>query len=260
MSRLRAALFTLPLCASLALSASAQQAAPPAAPPGPNGLLFDPQQLPAFHGKVAEYSLTPRGGVDGLILDDGAQVAVSRRLSTQLVAIVKPGDAVTVHGVKATSGTLILALSVANDAGGKILVSEGGGRRMRGTPIVAQGKIKALLHNRRDEVDGVLLEDGSQIRVPPPMAMRIMAQLTPGQTIFASGFGQDTLLGKVVMPRRIGATEADAVEVRRPPMMGLHGMPGGDGPGRDGPPDGMRPGFHRPGGPDRGPPDAPPQQ
>ena len=32
---------------------------------------YDPAQLPAIQGKVAEYSLTPRGDVDGLILADG---------------------------------------------------------------------------------------------------------------------------------------------------------------------------------------------
>jgi hypothetical protein len=40
----------------------------------------DPDQFPAVHGKVAQYSLTPRGEVDGLILDDGTQ-GICRRIS-----------------------------------------------------------------------------------------------------------------------------------------------------------------------------------
>ena len=277
MMRFRALLLAIPLCSALSAASPAQPAgdqAPPSTPPAsPNqsGLLFDPAQLPTFHGKVAAYSLAPRGGPDGLILDDGMQVSINRRLAAQLAALVKPGDAVTVHGVKAQSGSLILALSVANDASGKILISEGR-RGMGRPPIVAQGKIKAQLHNRRDEVDGVLLEDGSQIRLWPGEARRLAGQLTPGQTIYASGFGEDNLLGKVVMPRRIGATEADATEVQRPPFlrfMGFHGMPWRRPTGMDGDMRGqmrggmrgdMRPGMGRapedaPASPPGGPPE-----
>ena len=199
---------------------------------------------------MAFYALTPWGGVDGLILDDGSQVRIGRHLSTQLAALVRPGDQVTVHGVKASSGGLILAVSIVNDAGGKPLLS--GGQR---ASMVVQGRIKAALRNGRDEVDGVLLEDGSQVRLRPREAARIAAQLAPGQTIYASGFGQDDALGKVVVPRRIGATEADAKELV-PPGMGMHGMMeqdghrhGGMGRGRMGPADMDGP----PGSPDDGP-------
>ena len=153
---------------------------------------------------------------------------------------MRPGDQVTVHGVKASSGGLILAASIANDAGGKPLLGGDG----RHAPLVVQGRIKAVLRNGRDEIDGALLEDGSQIRLWPREAARITAQLTPGQMVYASGFGQDNALGKVVMPRRIGATEADAKELMPSGMMGRHGMMDHDGdgrarrgpPGMDGPP------------------------
>jgi len=252
MFRFRIVLLSATLCSGLAFAAAAQPT-PPAAPAQPR-MLFDPQQLPAFHGKVAQYSLTPRGGVDGLILDDGTQVHVSTRLSTELVFLVKPGDTVTVHGVKAESGSLILALSVANDAGGKTLVDGIVNRRMHDDAVVAHGRIKAQLHNEQDEVDGVVLEDGSQIRLWPAAARQIVGLLAPGQTIYASGLGRTTLLGKVVLPRIIGPTEAEAMELPRPAMptggmgemgetggrMGeprMHG-PGGREPGMEGP--GMR--------------------
>jgi hypothetical protein len=243
MLRIRTALLSASLCSGLAFAAAAQTAPAPAAPAAAPHMLFDPAQLPAFHGKVVQYSLTPRGGVDGFILDNGAQVHVSPRLSTQLVFLVRPGDAVTVHGVKAESGSLILALSVANDAGGKTLVDGVVNRRMRGAPVVAQGRIKAQLHNRMDEVDGVLLDDGTQIRLWPREARRIAAQLAPGQSIYASGFGQTSLLGKVVLPQRIGPTEAEAADLQ-PQGMPVDVMMGG---GRMGNP-GMRgPGMHGPG-------------
>src|SRR5437899_3059042 len=57
-----------------------------------NAGTYDPQQFPAIQGKVAQYSLTPRGDVDGLILDDGTEVHLPPHLGTQLVFLVKPGD------------------------------------------------------------------------------------------------------------------------------------------------------------------------
>jgi len=78
--------------------------------------LYDPAQLPATKGRVAQYSLTPRGDVDGLILDDGTEVHLPPHLGTQLVFAVKPGDAVTVRGLRARSVPMVQAMQVTNDA------------------------------------------------------------------------------------------------------------------------------------------------
>jgi len=49
-------------------------------------------------GTVAQYSLTPGGDVDGLILADGTEIFWPPHFSTQLVFSVRPGDAVTIQG------------------------------------------------------------------------------------------------------------------------------------------------------------------
>lgn len=264
MHRLRTALLAATLLAGFAVSASNQLAAAESSTASDKpAVLFDPQQLPAFHGKVARYSLTPRGGVDGFILEDGSQVQISQRLAPQIVFVAKPGDSITVHGVKASSGSLILALSVVNDAGGPILVAEQP-HHMGHKGIVAQGRIKLQLRNRRDEVNGVLLEDGTEIRLWPKEAERLAPQLAPGQTIYARGFGRTTLLGRVVVARAIGPTEAEATILPRPRMMRFAGMeqrpgqPGAERDGMRGPRgEGMREGMQREGWHDGRPP-APP--
>ena len=73
---------------------------------------YDPEQFPAIQGKVAQYSLTPRGDVDGLILNDGTEVHLPPHLGAQLVFAVKPGDQVTVRGLKARAVPMIDAMSV----------------------------------------------------------------------------------------------------------------------------------------------------
>jgi hypothetical protein len=57
---------------------------------GQTGPAYDPQQLPALQGKVAQYSLTPRGDVDGLILDDGTIVRLPPEEADRLAAQLAP--------------------------------------------------------------------------------------------------------------------------------------------------------------------------
>src|SRR5438128_2566594 len=92
---------------------------------GQAGPAYDPQQLPALQGKVAQYSLTPRGDVDGLILDDGTEIRLPPHLGAQLVYAIKPGDRVTVHGLKARAIPMVQAISVTNDATGAAVTDNG---------------------------------------------------------------------------------------------------------------------------------------
>ena len=108
---------------------------------------FDPSQFPATQGKVAQYSLTPRGDVDGLILDDGTEVHLPPHLGAQLVFTVKPGDQVTVRGLKARDIPTIDAASVTNDATHQTVTDSGPlGPGGTGLALQASGHIKAQLH------------------------------------------------------------------------------------------------------------------
>ena len=69
MMRLRSALLAATLLAAAGGAAWAQTTAAPGT--------YDVQQLPVTNGRVAAYSLTPRGDVDGVILDDGTQVTAT---------------------------------------------------------------------------------------------------------------------------------------------------------------------------------------
>jgi hypothetical protein len=222
------------------------------------GPLFDPAQLPETKGKVAQYSLTPRGDVDGLILADGTEVHVPPGLSTQLAFTIKPGDAVTIHGLKAKAVPLIMAGSITNDATGATIAGGLRGPNGDAAEIEVEGRVKAQLHSRRGDVDGVLLADGTIIRLPPPEAQRLAASLAPGSTVFARGLGYAGPLGKVVGAQVLGPDKDHTQPVAgpRPPGPGFrhgHGHgPGGMGPGGMGPggmgPGGMGPGGMGPGG------------
>src|SRR5205809_8135806 len=100
------------LIAAIALASGAAAYAQTAGP------LWDPTQLPATRGTVKQYTLTPRGDVDGLILSDGTEVKLPPHLTGQIVFAVRPGDTVTIRGRKALALPLIDAASVTHHATG----------------------------------------------------------------------------------------------------------------------------------------------
>ncbi len=207
------------------------------------------QQLPTIKGQVAAYSLTPRGDVDGLILTDGTEVHLPPHLGAQLVFAVKPGDSVTVRGLKAQAIPVVQAMQVTNDATHKSVTDAGPGagpggpRGPAGQPMEAQGKVKQALYGPRGDMNGVLLEDGTQIHLPPPEAQRLAAQLAPGQTVYAKGMGTASPLGKVIGAQAIGPSSTQLAQIAAPPPP--HGGPGHDRHGPPPPPP--------PGGPDAPP-------
>ncbi len=223
---------------------------------------YDASQLPAIQGKVAEYSLTPRGDVDGLILEDGTEVHLPPHLGTQLVFAVKPGDAVTIHGLKAKALSMVQAMSVKNDATGTTVTDNkaGGppGPHEQRQALNATGVIKAQLHGPRGDLNGALLQDGTIVRLPPPEAQRLASMLTAGAPIMVQGEGVEGPLGRVIEARSIGPDAGHLSQVAAPPPHPGHRPPGGPGMGHKPGPDGRAPGDAPPAGAAGPAPDAPP--
>jgi len=204
------------------------------------GPMWDSSQLPESRGTVKQYTLTPRGDVDGVILTDGTEVKLPPHLSAQTVFAIHPGDEVSVRGLRARALPLVDAASITNIATGKRVVDNGPPDRggVNGEQVVS-GRIAVQLHGKRGEVNGALLDDGTTLRLPPPEAERMQDWLRQGQTISARGDVLDTALGKVVDVRAIGASPEQMTELRGPRPPGPK-----DGPDRRGPP--PPPGFGPP--------------
>lgn len=220
------------LCSSavLAAGAFAQDAHPPATP----APLYDPRQLPGYTGQVQQFTLTPRGDIDGLILSDGTEVKTAPHLSTEIAYSVKPGDTVEIHGLHAFALPLIEAVSLTDRASGRTVIDSG--PRAPG-PVApppparaddgiaaplpglaeAQGAIRMLLHGPQGEVNGVLFEDGTVLRLPPPEAAHFASLLQPRRTIVAEGVELASPIGKVVDVRQIGTSRTELRSVAPPP-------------------------------------------
>ena len=205
-----------------------------------NVATYDPTQLPETKGTVAEYSLTPRGDVDGLILKDGTEVYMPPQLGAQLVFIAKPGDAVTIRGLHAMAMPMVQATSVSNDVTGKTVIDSGqGGPPGAGRleqPLTASGHIKTFLHGPRGDLNGLLLEDGTIVRMPPPEATRLATQLTVGALLVVQGEGYEGELGRVINAAAVGPTEAQMTQITAPPHGRRMPPPPPGGPGMAPPP------------------------
>jgi hypothetical protein len=96
-----------------------------------------------------------------------------------------------------------------------------------GLALQASGHIKAQLHGPRGDLNGVLLEDGTIVRLPPDQAQQIAAQLAVGQPIYEMGDGSVSPLSKVIAAQQIGPNQSQLAQIdnssrgperdRRPP-------------------------------------------
>jgi hypothetical protein len=196
------------------------------------GSLWDPTQLPATRGTVKQYTLTPRGDVDGLILNDGTEVKLPPHLTSQIVFAIRPGDTVTIRGLKAFALPLIDAAAVTNDATGTTVVDNGrpGGPDRWTTQQTVSGRIAAALHGKRGEVNGALLDNGVTLRIPPFEAERLQAWLQPGQMVTVRGTSLVTALGTMIDVTAIGAAPDQMTELAVRPSAGPKGARPKGGP------------------------------
>ena len=228
-----------PLLLASANAAQAQHAAPPPEPDtqASDAPLYNPAQLPSFTGVVQQFTLTPRGDIDGFIFADGVEVKTPPYLSTEIAYAVRVGDSVTVHGLKAEALPLIQAASVTDAASGKTVVDNGPPGPRVGPPPptppagpgaaapvgdLVQGQVRMPLHGPKGDVNGALLDSGVIVRLPPPEAARYANLLQAGQPLAARGVELRTALGSVLDAHEIGAsadrlTPVQAPAERRPP-------------------------------------------
>lgn len=170
------------------------------------GLAYDASQLPQTKGVVKQYTLGPRGEIDGLLLADGTEVKLPPHLSTQTAFALRPGDAVTVRGLRARALPLIDAVSVTSDATGAIVLDQGGPEERLAASEVMTSKIIAVLHGKRGEINGAVLDNGAQLRLPPHEAERFADLLKQDQPISVRGESTKSAFGTVIEATALGAT------------------------------------------------------
>lgn len=200
------------LAAALFLGASCTVRAQSAA-------VFAPAQPPEMKGRIAQFLLASGGDVEGVLLADGTEVFTPPLLSTQIAFLLKPGDAVTIHGLRAKAIDMVLADSITNDSTNTTL--RGRWLDMRGEhaatpPLSATGQVRWQLHSAHGDLDGVALSDGTIVSLPSPEAERLADVLAPGRVLYTSGPGSKNLLGTVIAAEVLGVDREHAQIVAEP--------------------------------------------
>lgn len=206
--------FGLSLLAGVALGLGSAAAQPPPAPPPPIAAApgAAPDQWPLLSGQVIAFGLTPRGDVDGVILADGTEAHLPPHLGPALLRAVRVGDQVAIRGLRAYAVPVVQAVSITDNATGQTVVDTGPpGPGMApfppfpgpAAPMTAAGRVRFALYGPRGDLNGAMLEDGTQLHLPPPEAAAEAAMLAPGAMVSASGFGLATPYGRVIEAQQL---------------------------------------------------------
>jgi hypothetical protein len=202
-----------------------------------------------------QFTLSPRGDIDGLILQDGTEVKTAPDLSTQIAYAIKPGDQVTIHGLRAAALPLIQAVSVTDDATHRTVAEVDGWARARPAPPSSRdraappapppgsdglsevtGRLRMLLHGPQGEINGVLLDDGTIWRFPADQADQMTSLLQPHQALVAKGVAVATSLGTVVDVQQLGPSRDRLIPLGPRMPFPMPSAAPGAGPGATPPP------------------------
>jgi hypothetical protein len=160
---------------------------------------------------VRRFTLTPRGDLDGFLLADGTEVHMPPHLSTQLAATIRPGDAVSVRGYRSSTLPLIVGNTVTNTATNQSVVDQGPppGPPPLPAPLTdaqqtsLNGTVRTALYGPAGDLNGAVLDDGTIIRMMPPLAYQYASLFTPGQRVTVQGWALNTSYGRVVETQTI---------------------------------------------------------
>jgi hypothetical protein len=181
---------------------------------GPRGWREPPSQnAEQMNGVVSQYLMNQNGEVDGVLLSDNTQVKFPPHMSADLTRVVKPNDRITADGEREGAQTFH-AFTITNTASGQSVVESRPTEfpprmppELRGvnlTAMNASGKIKALLHAPRGEIDGAVLEDGTILRIRPDVGAQYANSVAIGQTVSAQGFGTQNAFGRSIEVMQLG--------------------------------------------------------
>ncbi|GAB7524353.1 hypothetical protein PBS_33400 [Paraburkholderia sp. 2C] len=189
---------------------------PPAPPPpdaGP-GPLADAASIATMQGTVARFLINPDGDVDGFMTDDGTLVRFPPHMSMQLTSTVRRGDLVQASGRREEGGDFA-AQRITDTRTGRQVIDEPPmrgpsplPRAARGAGLArlsAQGQVAHITTAPRGEPDGVILSDGTVIKLTPPVAQQFATLVRAGATVSAQGYGTRNQYGTALQATAFGS-------------------------------------------------------
>ncbi len=187
---------------------------------GTRGLWFDPTQLPSYSGRLERILLNPAGEFDRLLFREGAQIVMPPSEAQDLGEAIKPGDSITVWGIRARSAPVITMLAWArNETERPRFVAQPSwfAPTRRGTQRhQLAGVVERTLLTPQGEGMGVLLQSGDVIRLPSAAHTALGDALRDGATIAAEGLGQRVADRVAIDAERVGADAGRLIPLPEP--------------------------------------------
>ncbi|WP_082508591.1 hypothetical protein [Burkholderia sp. Leaf177] len=165
-------------------------------------------------GVIKRYLINPEGDIDGLLLGDNSLVRFPPHVGASVAAIAAPGDSIRVNGASEANGVLH-AQQVTNTRSGQTAMDQPPAAdrerplppSLRGVGLVkldATGRVLKVTTAPRGEPDGVLLADGTVIKLTPPGARQFPSLLQPGALVAAHGYGTRNRFGQSLQATSFG--------------------------------------------------------
>ena len=199
-----------PVAGGLGGAAPTMPSPPP--PPAPAPIAAQ-QQSAVATGTVSRFVINPEGDVDGFLLANGSLVHFPPHMGSQLVSVIHQGDAVRIAGFRDGAGN-ITAQQIANERTSQQVVDQPppvdalrAPPALRGAGLVrlsAKGTVARVTTAPRGEPDGVMLRDGTIIKMPPPVAQQFANLLRPDVVVAATGYGTRNQYGEALQAIAFG--------------------------------------------------------
>jgi len=176
-------------------------------------------------GTAKQFTLTPVGDIEGIILADGTEVHVPPHLTPLIRAAIRPGENVRVYGWRNGVPNFIVAAALTGQSG-RSVVDQGppppgtmppppppGLPAPGAQQTTVQGRIQQVLHGPAGDVNGALLDDGTTLKFPPAAALQL-SSLQPGQAVTAQGSSLSNEYGRVL---QVDTIDSGATQVTQAP-------------------------------------------
>uniref|UniRef100_E1TJP2 Putative secreted protein n=1 Tax=Burkholderia sp. (strain CCGE1003) TaxID=640512 RepID=E1TJP2_BURSG len=191
---------------------------PPRPAPPPSGAepdrLAEPASIATAQGTVARFLTNPDGDVDGFLTDDGTLVRLPPHMGVQVATSLRRGDLVEMNGMREEAGAFA-AQRITDTRTGRQIIDEPPPRgpsplprTLRGaglSRLSAQGQVARVTTAPHGEPDGVILSDGTVIKLTPPVAQQFATLVRTGATVSAQGYGTRNEYGTALQATAFGS-------------------------------------------------------
>ncbi len=207
---------------------------PDATPPAPSaeGNALPPPPPPVqgtttqLSGTIERFLVNPNGDVDALLLQDHIQIDIPPHLSAMLVTRVHTGERIRITGYRIGTLPIMRATLIATTDGQTVMqdtpLAAPPPRPQPPTPpalqpMQAKALVSSPIYAPQGDIAGVLLADGTALRIPPPAVVRLGNLLDVGNPISAKGFGINTAYGRAIQVTAIGRDRDSEQQILPPP-------------------------------------------